>query len=64
MIGDLSFPQPSKKRRGEYKVAPPAETMAKAALYVAMKEACGTKVSIFSNLCLSNQFEWSTLIAK
>jgi len=39
MKGKLAFPTPSKARRGEYRVAPPAETMAKAALYVAMKEA-------------------------
>ena len=28
-IGGRSFPKPSRKKRGEYIVAPPAETMAK-----------------------------------
>lgn len=39
MLGKLDFPAPSKLRRGEYWVAPPAETVAKAALYVAMRTA-------------------------
>src|SRR5665647_1449564 len=36
MQGGLDFPVPSKARRGESLVSPSAETMAKAALYVAM----------------------------
>ena len=38
MRGGLALPAPSKTRRGEHAVSPPTETMAKAALYVAMKE--------------------------
>ena len=50
MQGKLLFPAPSKARRGEYRVAPPAETMAKAALYVAMKEAQVTNVQLATQL--------------
>ncbi len=50
MQGERKFPTPSKKRRGEYQVAPPAETMAKAALYVAMKEAGISKVQLAKRL--------------
>ncbi|MBI3345542.1 MAG: type II toxin-antitoxin system HicB family antitoxin [Gammaproteobacteria bacterium] len=50
MQGKLDFPAPSKARRGEYIVAPPAETMAKAALYVAMKEARITNVQLAKRL--------------
>ena len=50
MQGKLYFPAPSKARRGEYIVAPPAETMAKAALYVAMKEARITNVQLAKRL--------------
>ena len=39
MLGKLDFPVPSKLRRGEYWIAPPAETVAKAALYTAMRAA-------------------------
>ena len=39
MLESLTFPTPSKPRHGEYSIAPPAETMAKAALYMAMSEA-------------------------
>ena len=46
----LAFPPPSKARRGEHLVAPPAETMAKAALYVAMREAGITKVQLAKQL--------------
>ena len=48
--GKLEFPAPSKVRRGEYLVAPPAGTMAKAALYVAMKEADVTNVQLAKQL--------------
>lgn len=46
MLEGIFFPTPSKTRRGEYSVAPPAETMAKAALYTAMSEAGITKVQL------------------
>ena len=50
MHGGLDFPAPSKPRRGERLVSPPAETMAKAALYVAMREAGITKVQLAQRL--------------
>jgi antitoxin HicB len=50
MQGKLEFPAPSKARRGEHVVAPPAETIAKAALYVAMKEAHITNVQLAKQL--------------
>ena len=50
MLESLIFPTPSKTRRGEYSVAPPAETMAKAALYMAMSEAGITKVQLARQL--------------
>jgi antitoxin HicB len=46
----LAFPSPSKARRGEVQVAPPAETVAKAALYVAMRESGITKVQLAKQL--------------
>ena len=46
MLEDIDFPTPSKTRRREYSVAPPVETMAKAALYMAMSEAGITKVQL------------------
>ena len=39
MIDGIDFPEPSKARRRERLVAPPAETVAKAALRVAMRQA-------------------------
>ena len=50
MLGGLTLPTPSKVRRGERLVSPPAETMAKAALYVAMSEAGITKVQLAKQL--------------
>ena len=50
MQGKLEFPTPSKVRRGEHVVAPPAETIAKAALYVAMKKAHITNVQLAKQL--------------
>ena len=50
MQAGLVFPAPSKARRGEHAVSPPAETMAKAALYVAMKDAGITKVQLAKRL--------------
>lgn len=46
----LDFPQPSKARRREHLVAPPAETVAKAALYVAMRQAGISKVQLAKRL--------------
>jgi antitoxin HicB len=39
MSQNLPFPPPSRARRGERLVAPPPETVAKAALYTAMRDA-------------------------
>ena len=50
MLEGLTFPTPSKPRRYEYSIAPPAETMAKAALYIAMSEAGITKVQLAKQL--------------
>ena len=50
MKGGLSFPTPRKARRGEHVVSPPAETVAKAALYVAMTEAGISKVQLAERL--------------
>lgn len=50
MLEGLTFPTSSKTKRGEYSVAPPAETMAKAALYMAMSEAGITKVQLARQL--------------
>ena len=50
MIEGIDFPSPSKARRGERQVAPPAETMAKAALYVAMREAGISKAQLAKRL--------------
>ena len=44
------FPVPSKPRRSEYVVCPPAETVAKAALYSALREAKVTKVELARQL--------------
>jgi antitoxin HicB len=46
----LDFPQPSKAKRREQMVAPPAETVAKAALYVAMRQAGISKVQLAKRL--------------
>ena len=48
--GGLHFPAPSRARKGENIVSPTAETMAKAALYVAMTEAGITKVELAKRL--------------
>jgi antitoxin HicB len=50
MQGGLALPAPTKARRGEHVVSPPAETMAKAALYVAMKDAGISKVQLAKRL--------------
>ena len=46
----LDFPTPSKARRGEHLVAPPAVTVAKAALCIAMKEAHVSNVQLARQL--------------
>ena len=46
MIEGIDFPEPSKAGRGEHVVAAPAETVAKAALYVAMREAGLSKTQL------------------
>lgn len=50
MLAGLDFPAPSKVRRGERWVSPPAETVAKAALYVAMREAGISKLQLAKRL--------------
>ena len=50
MIDGGDFPEPSKARRRERQVAPPAETVAKAALYVAMREAGINKLQLAKQL--------------
>jgi antitoxin HicB len=46
----LDFPEPSKAKRREHMVAPPPETVAKAALYVAMRQAGISKVQLAKRL--------------
>lgn len=46
----LAFPAPSKAKRGERMVAPPAETIAKAALHTAMDEAGISKIQLARQL--------------
>ena len=50
MIEGIDFPEPSKAKRREHLVAPPAETMAKAALFVAMREAGISKMQLAKQL--------------
>lgn len=50
MQGKLDFPSPGKARRREYLVSPPVETVAKAALYSAMREAQVTNVELAQRL--------------
>lgn len=50
MESGLPFKRPSKARAGEYMVSPPAETLAKAALYSAMQSAGITKVQLAQKL--------------
>ena len=50
MIEGIDFPEPSKAKRREHLVTPPAETMAKAALYVAMREAGISKAQLARQL--------------
>jgi antitoxin HicB len=46
MLGGLAIPAPSRFRKEEHWVSPPAETMAKAALYVAMGESGVSKAQL------------------
>lgn len=46
----LDFPEPSKARRREHMVAPPPETVAKVALYVAMRSSGISKVQLAKRL--------------
>jgi len=50
MIDGIEFPEPSKAKRREHLVAPPAETMAKAALYIAMRRAGISKMQLAKQL--------------
>lgn len=50
MMEGIDFPQPSKAKRREHLVAPPAETTAKAALFVAMRQAGISKLQLARRL--------------
>ncbi|MBV8604805.1 MAG: type II toxin-antitoxin system HicB family antitoxin [Pelomonas sp.] len=50
MADGLAFPAPSKARRGEFMVAPPPDTVAKAALHTAMRAASVSKVQLAKRL--------------
>lgn len=50
MIEGMDFPEPSLARRREHLVAPPAGTTAKAALYVAMRDAGISKTELAKRL--------------
>ena len=50
IVGGLQFPVASKARRNELWVSPPVETVAKAALCVAMREAGISKVQLARQL--------------
>ncbi|OHC61272.1 MAG: hypothetical protein A3H93_00970 [Rhodocyclales bacterium RIFCSPLOWO2_02_FULL_63_24] len=50
MIEGIEFPEPSKAKRREHLVAPQAETMAKAALFVAMRQAGISKLQLARRL--------------
>lgn len=50
LIHGIDFPAPSKARRQERLVSPPAETVAKAALYVAMRQAGISKIQLAKRL--------------
>lgn len=50
LLKGIDFPEPSKARRREHLVSPPAETVAKAALCVAMRKAGINKVQLARRL--------------
>ena len=52
---ELDFPAPSVPKRGEHKVSPPAEMVAKAALYVTMREAGLSKAELARKLAVNEK---------
>jgi antitoxin HicB len=50
LIEGIDFPAPSKAKRREHLVSPPAETVAKAALYIAMRKAGINKIQLAKRL--------------
>ena len=50
LIEGIDFPRPTKARRREHLVSPPAETVAKAALHVAMRQAGISKIELAKRL--------------
>ncbi len=50
MQNNMTFPAPSTIEPGEYWVAPPAQTIAKAALFCAMRSAGMTKVQLANKM--------------
>lgn len=50
LLAGIDFPAPSKPRRREHLVSPLAETVAKAALFVAMRQAGISKVQLAKRL--------------
>jgi antitoxin HicB len=50
LIQGIDFPSPSKPRRHEHLISPPAETVAKAALHVAMRQAGISKIQLAKRL--------------
>ncbi len=51
----LDFPVPSAPKRGEHKASPPVEMVAKAALYVTMREAGLTKTELARKLAVNEK---------
>jgi antitoxin HicB len=50
ILGKKEFPTPTDRRADEYSMAPPPETVAKAALYVTMRESGITNVQMAKRL--------------
>lgn len=50
LLDGIDFPAPSKARRREHLISPPIETVAKAALFVAMRQAGISKVQLAKRL--------------
>ncbi|TAG33307.1 MAG: type II toxin-antitoxin system HicB family antitoxin [Polaromonas sp.] len=50
LINGMAFPRPTRAKAGEVLVSPPATTVAKTALYVAMRESGITKVQLAERL--------------
>ena len=55
MKADESLPLPSCPCEGQYLVSPPAGTVAKAALYIAMREAGVTKMELAKRLAVDEK---------